>query len=153
MEQSPSWEAKIFLADQEISRYSWNPKFHYRVCKNPPPFSIHSQISLVHAHKSYFFKMKILFSLPCPDLSRLIFPSGFPTRELHTLLFYTIRATCPTHLTLFFFLQNEQCIVSSPNSEGSYYPAALKFEILFLQKYAFEFARVDLTLLFLRIWM
>jgi hypothetical protein len=29
-----------------------------------------------------------------------LFPSGFPTNNLYTFLFYPIRATCPVHLIL-----------------------------------------------------
>jgi len=35
MEQSPSWEANIHLASQEITRLLWNPKVYCRVHKNP----------------------------------------------------------------------------------------------------------------------
>ena len=37
MEQSPSWEANWFAANQEIPRILWNPKVHYRTHKRPPP--------------------------------------------------------------------------------------------------------------------
>jgi hypothetical protein len=30
MEQSPSWEAKMSSATQEIPRILWNPKAHHR---------------------------------------------------------------------------------------------------------------------------
>jgi len=33
-----------------------------------------------------------------------LFPSGFPTKTLYTLLLFTIRATCPVHLILLNFI-------------------------------------------------
>jgi hypothetical protein len=45
MEQTSSWLADRFPADQEIPHILWHPKVHYRDCKSPPLVPILSQIN------------------------------------------------------------------------------------------------------------
>jgi hypothetical protein len=85
MEQSPSWEANWFVANQEIPRILWKPKVHYRIHNCPPPVSILSQHNPVHTPTSHFLKIHPNIILPStPGSPQWLFLSGFPTKTLYT---------------------------------------------------------------------
>ena len=100
MEESP-WEVNQFSANQEITGIVWNPKFHFRTYKCPPPAPILSQNVPVHVtHLTYWISILILSSHLRLGLPSGLFPSGFPSKTLCTPLLSSIRATCPAHLIL-----------------------------------------------------
>ena len=69
MEQSPSWEANMFSASQEVRRSLWNRKAHCRIHKYPPPVPILNQINPVHASSSHFLKIYFNMTIPAMPMS------------------------------------------------------------------------------------
>ena len=103
--QNPSWEANRLSASQEIFRKLRNRKAHYRVYKCPSPALILRHINPVHVpiplseNPSYYYPPIYAWVF-----SSGLFPSGFPTKILYTLILSPIRATCPIHPILFNFI-------------------------------------------------
>ena len=87
MQQSPSWEANWFSANQEILRILWNPKVHYRTHKRSPPVPILSQLHPVPTTPFHFLKIHLNIILPSTSLSpqwslSLRFPPPKPCAHL-----------------------------------------------------------------------
>jgi hypothetical protein len=103
--QSPSWAANWFAASQEIPSISRNPEVHYSNHKRPPPVSILGQPNPVHIPTSHLLQIHPNIIQPStPRSPQWFFPSGFPTKILHTPLSSPVRATRPAHLILLDFI-------------------------------------------------
>jgi len=109
MEPSPSLESNRFAASQEIPRIVWNPKFHYRIQKCPPPVPITSQLDPVHIPTSYFLKIHLNIIIPsmpgCPKWSlSLRFPHQNPLYA--SPLTHTRYMPRPSHSSRFYHPNN-----------------------------------------------
>jgi len=105
MEQSPSWEANRFSACQEIPRILWSPRVYYRShTARHLSLSWASSIQSLPPHPTSWRSILFLSFHIRRGLPSGLFPSGFPTETLYTPLLSPIRATCPTHLILFYLI-------------------------------------------------
>jgi hypothetical protein len=68
IEQSPSWEAKPFVAGQEIPRILWNQKSNFRIYKRPPPVPI-----LSHPNPAQSYIVQIMYIA----LAWILYPLNF----------------------------------------------------------------------------
>jgi hypothetical protein len=83
----PSWETNSCSATQEIPSILWNPKVHYRVHKSPPAVPSWARwIKPTLLHPTSLRSMLILPSHLRRGLRSGLFPSCFPTKNLHALL-------------------------------------------------------------------
>ena len=105
MAQSPSWEANLFAASQEIPRISRNPKAHYRTHKRPPTVSILGQPNPVHIPTFHLLEMHPNIIHPSTPRSPQWSPSlRFPHQDPIRPLSSPIHTTCPANLILLDFI-------------------------------------------------
>jgi hypothetical protein len=69
MELSPSREAAVCRATQEIPNISWNPKAHYSVYKRPPLVPIRRQINSALTTPSHVSKIHFIITSIYPPTS------------------------------------------------------------------------------------
>ena len=119
MEQSPSWEASGFSANQVIPRILWNPKVHYHIHKCPPPVPILSQLHPVHTAKFHFLKIHLNIILPSTFGSvKWSFSQVSPPKPCIRLSHpYALHAP---PISFFSILSPEQYWVSGTDPPGSY---------------------------------
>jgi len=104
MEQCPSWGANWFLASQENPCILWNPKVHYPIHKCLPPVPIQASSIQYIPPTSHSLKIHLNIIISIPGSPKWFFPSGFPTKTLHTSFPSPLRATCPTGIILLDFI-------------------------------------------------
>jgi hypothetical protein len=82
-----SWATNSRLATQESRNILCNPKFHYHVHKNPPPFPILRPINPLHTPHCISLRSILILSSHL-RLSRpsVLFPFVFPTKHFTAVL-------------------------------------------------------------------
>jgi len=97
MEHSPSWEANRSSASQEIPPHFMETKRSLPHSQEPATCSYPEPDQCSPTPSRHFFKIHFNITLPSSlRSSKCLFPSGFPTKILHSPL--PIRATFPAHL-------------------------------------------------------
>ena len=96
MEQTPSWEANQFSANQEIPKGSLPCLQVPATCLYPEP----DQSSPLPCHSTFLRFILIWSSHLRLGLPSDLFPSGFPTKTPYVPLLSPVYATCPAHFIL-----------------------------------------------------
>jgi hypothetical protein len=100
MEQSPSWQANIHSAIQEIPRLLWKPTVHYLIHNSPPLIRTWARwIQSTPSHPISLRSIIILSFYLRLCLPSGLFPSRFRTKILYAFLIplSALYMPCPSH--------------------------------------------------------
>jgi len=107
MEQSPSKEANMFSASQEIPRILWNPEGSLPHSQVPATCPYHEPARSSPYPTSHWLRSILILSANLRlGLPSGLFPSGFLTRILYTPLPHTRFKPRPSHSSRFYHPNN-----------------------------------------------
>ena len=105
MVQSPSWEANLFAASQEIPRIYGTRRFITALTSlRHLSLTWASPIQSIYPHPTSWRSILILSTHLSRGLPSGLFPSAFPTKTLYAPLSSPIRATCPAYFIILDFI-------------------------------------------------
>jgi hypothetical protein len=121
------------------------PGFHCRVYKNPPIVPILSQMNHVHAIAHYSFKVYFNVTLRfTPRSSERLLSFWFPNQILVACCFFSLRDTCPIHLTV--RLITLKYVVRNTSHEAPHYIIFFNPTNIFLSKLLSNRLNLDCSL-------
>ena len=98
----------------------WNPKFHHRIHKRPPPVPVLGQPNPVHIPTSHLLEIHPNIIHPStPRSPKCSLSLRFPHQEPIHPLSSPIRATCPAHLILLWILRDASPRNTPPHGDPS----------------------------------